>query len=72
MDGHINGLQVHAAAREQTLHDDAERLHALVPRHLSSSPGLRSRVGVALIGLGQALLRLDGASETRPHLIRPS
>jgi hypothetical protein len=72
MDGHINGLQVHAAAREQTLHEDAERLHALAQRLGTSTPGLRSRVGVALIGLGQALVRLDGASEARPHLVRPS
>jgi hypothetical protein len=65
MSSELDGLPIHAAAREADLHDQASRLHA---RDRGRTAGLRTRLGRVLIGAGQALVRLDQPKANRAQM----
>ncbi len=67
MRSELDGLPVHAAAREADLHAQAGRLHATGP---GRAAGIRTRLGRVLIGAGQALVRLDQAKPRRAQMAR--
>jgi hypothetical protein len=65
MRSELDGLPVHAPAREADLHAQASRLHA---GDRGRTAGLRTRLGRVLIGAGQALVRLDQPKPNRAQM----
>jgi hypothetical protein len=67
MRSELDGLPVHAAAREADLHAQASRLHR---SGRGRAAGIRTRLGQVLIGAGQALVRLDQPKRNRAQMAR--